>query len=337
MFFGEALIDFLNTNNQLVDGLSLGEFRQYPGGAPANAAVAYAKLGGAARFVGQVGADKFGDFLIESLARYQVDTSCVLKSNDAPTALAFVHLDADNERSFTFFRHNTADISLAPEQIDRTWFNQQKMLHICSNTLTTQHAYQTTQYMLAQASVHNMPISFDVNLRANLWPNQTVNIESVNAIVRLASIVKFAKEEFELLSQGNKDAYIKHCLAQRCRLLVITDGGKAIEYYGRDYQGCILPPHVNVVDTTAGGDGFIGALLYTLNLWQDLDVLLTNHQAIASCIRFASYGGAHAVTQAGAMPALANYKQILHRFLRDHSSKEPILEKLTEYQNNVVF
>lgn len=337
MFFGEALIDFLNTNTHMLDGLALGDYRQFPGGAPANAAVAYAKLGGAARFVGQVGNDKFGEFLITTLNRYNVDTSCVLTSANAPTALAFVHLDDNNDRSFTFFRHQTADVSLVPEQIERQWFSGQKMLHICSNMLTTPLAYQTTQYMLAQASLHQMTISFDVNLRANLWPDHQVDVTGVNAIVHLSHIVKFAKEEFELLCQGNKQGYIKHCLAQQCRLLIITDGGNQVEYYTRTSNGMISPPQVKVVDTTAGGDGFIGALLYTLNLWQDFDGLLDNNELIASCIRFSSYGGALAVTQAGAMPALANYKQILHHFLRDHTSDEPILKKLMEFQNNVVF
>lgn len=47
--FGEALIDFLNTGKQEDGPLTLNNYRQYPGGAPANAAVAVAKLGGKAQ------------------------------------------------------------------------------------------------------------------------------------------------------------------------------------------------------------------------------------------------------------------------------------------------
>ncbi len=71
--FGEALIDFLQTAESSVDGLMIPEYRQFPGGAPASVAVAFARLGGKARFAGQVGEDPFGRFLEGSLVHYGVD------------------------------------------------------------------------------------------------------------------------------------------------------------------------------------------------------------------------------------------------------------------------
>ncbi len=62
--FGEAVIDFLNTGQLREGEMSLNSFTQFPGGAPANAAVAVAKLGGEAVFAGQVGDDPFGHFLL---------------------------------------------------------------------------------------------------------------------------------------------------------------------------------------------------------------------------------------------------------------------------------
>lgn len=61
--FGEALIDFLHSGFDSENGIEIANFRQFPGGAPANAAVAFARLGGVARFAGQVGDDPFGNFL----------------------------------------------------------------------------------------------------------------------------------------------------------------------------------------------------------------------------------------------------------------------------------
>ena len=51
--FGEAVIDFLNTGQLREGEMSRNSFTQFPGGAPANAAVAVAK---------QVGDDPFGHF-----------------------------------------------------------------------------------------------------------------------------------------------------------------------------------------------------------------------------------------------------------------------------------
>ena len=96
---GELLIDFVcrNTNVSLVNG---SDFEK-AGGAPANVA-AITKLGGHATFMGQVGNDPFGEFLEQTLQRAQVDTSMLIK--DKQTTLAFVSIDQDGERDFTFMR-----------------------------------------------------------------------------------------------------------------------------------------------------------------------------------------------------------------------------------------
>src|SRR5437868_7004314 len=106
--FGEALIDFLAR-----PGAAPAEptaFLQFAGGAPANVAVAAARLGAHSAFVGMLGADMFGDFLLASLGEAGVDTSGIVRTAAAPTALAFVQLDADGERSFSFYRPPAADL-----------------------------------------------------------------------------------------------------------------------------------------------------------------------------------------------------------------------------------
>ena len=65
--FGEVLIDFLNTSSSSEGKIPFNNFTQYPGGAPANVAVAIAKLGGQSAFAGQVGDDAFGHFLLGAL------------------------------------------------------------------------------------------------------------------------------------------------------------------------------------------------------------------------------------------------------------------------------
>ncbi len=57
--FGEVLIDFLQDKTQP------GLFQRFAGGAPANVAVAVARLGGQSKFIGMLGKDMFGDFLLQ--------------------------------------------------------------------------------------------------------------------------------------------------------------------------------------------------------------------------------------------------------------------------------
>ncbi|WP_462172809.1 PfkB family carbohydrate kinase [Pseudoalteromonas xiamenensis] len=101
--FGEVLIDFLS------DGKTPESFTKYAGGAPANVAVAASKLGVKSAFCGMVGDDMFGHFLLDELERLGVDTQYCKMTNEAKTALAFVSLDQQGERSFSFYRPPAAD------------------------------------------------------------------------------------------------------------------------------------------------------------------------------------------------------------------------------------
>ncbi|RZA12511.1 MAG: hypothetical protein EOP93_21810, partial [Lysobacteraceae bacterium] len=100
--FGEALIDFLARPGDTPDAPRA--FLQFAGGAPANVAVAVARLGGDAQFIGMLGEDMFGDFLLGSLRDAGVGTGGVVRTGQANTALAFVALADDGERSFSFYR-----------------------------------------------------------------------------------------------------------------------------------------------------------------------------------------------------------------------------------------
>jgi hypothetical protein len=90
--FGEALID-LHAGDFDERGFAQ-QLRPFAGGAPANTAVAIARLGGHARFAGMLAQDRFGDFLLDSLQQAGVDTADVARTDAANTALAFITLDA---------------------------------------------------------------------------------------------------------------------------------------------------------------------------------------------------------------------------------------------------
>src|SRR5680860_218068 len=99
---GELLIDFV-AENQGSDLSKAEVFTKKPGGAPANVACAIAKLGGKSKFIGCVGSDPFGTFLLNVLEKNDVDTSLAQRSKTF-TTLAYVSIAADGERDFVFSR-----------------------------------------------------------------------------------------------------------------------------------------------------------------------------------------------------------------------------------------
>lgn len=111
---GEILIDF-TSQGKSEEGQRL--FAQNAGGAPANVAVAVARLGGKSAFIGKAGNDMHGRFLKEILKENKVDCYALILDEDYFTTLAFVDLKEDGEREFSFARKHGADKMLSTDDI----------------------------------------------------------------------------------------------------------------------------------------------------------------------------------------------------------------------------
>ena len=112
---GELLIDFTPVGIT-EDGRLL--FARNPGGAPANVAVQAHRAGVSAGFLGRVGKDMFGDFLVDTLERCGVETLGLSQDPDCATTLAFVQLSPEGDRDFSFYRNPGADTRLRYEDVD---------------------------------------------------------------------------------------------------------------------------------------------------------------------------------------------------------------------------
>ena len=169
--FGEALIDFLAQPDTAP--AAPRAFVQYAGGAPANVAVALARLGARACFAGMIGRDMFGDFIVDSLQHAGVDTRFVVRTDQAKTALAFVALDAEGERSFSFYRPPAADLLFRAEHFQAQCFHGSVAFHVCSNSLTESGIAEATLEGMHRARAAGALVSLDLNLRPMLWPTDT--------------------------------------------------------------------------------------------------------------------------------------------------------------------
>jgi fructokinase len=306
--FGEALIDFSPAVQAQDDAPRL--FAQHAGGAPANVAVAVARLGGSAEFIGMLGSDMFGDFLLRSLRDAGVGTRYVQRTEQAPTALAFVALDAQGERSFSFYRPPAADLLFRDTDLPDSAFQDAGFFHVCSNSMTEAAIAQTTFSTMQRARDAGVLLSFDMNLRPALWPRDSDPMPRLWRALRLADIVKLSREEFDVLagSGGGEAGVLRHLSQAKCRLLVITDGARPLRWYTSVSGGTLDSFSVTTVDSTAAGDAFTGGLLFamaTLGIDREsLTAFTADADALYRVLRFASACGAWAATQPGAFSAM---------------------------------
>ena len=314
--FGEALIDMLAQPPSTADAPRA--FLQFAGGAPANVSVAVARLGGNSYFTGMLSADMFGDFLLHSLQEAGVATDGVVRTDEARTALAFVALDARGERSFSFYRPPSADMLFRVPHFDQLGFDGMGIFHACSNCMTEGEIAQTTFEGMRRAGSAGAVVSFDMNLRPMLWPRGADPAPRLWQALALADVVKLSNEEFDWLcgSLGADGAAVIERLWQgRAQIVLITAGDRRLRWYTRGDTGEVPAFQVQVKDTTAAGDAFVGGLLYQLASWLDrgmtLHAFCHDFEAINDSLRFAAAAGALAVTRRGAFAAMPSLAEVL--------------------------
>ena len=165
---GEVVADIYR--GEPISDVELG-FVARPGGAPANVAVAASRLGSAAAFVGSVGEDLFGDFILRALESEGVETGGVSRQS-APTrtSLAFVEIAPDGDRAFTFYRTKpAADELLSAEDVTEKLIAGASFVNFGSIPLIREPARSATHRIARLAREHDVPVAFDVNFREHLW------------------------------------------------------------------------------------------------------------------------------------------------------------------------
>jgi fructokinase len=303
---GELLIDFV----ALEHGVSVGEaygFQKAPGGAPANVAVAVSRLGYEAAFLGQVGDDPFGHFLADVLSSEGVDIRGLRFSREARTPLAFVSLTADGERSFVFYRHPSADMLLRADEVALEVLVGKKFFHFGSITLIDDPVRSATLMAAQSAHSHGMLISYDPNLRLDLWPNADAARTGMMVGMNYAHIVKLSDEEVQFLTGGSD---ISPLWRSETQIIAVTHGSKGATLHTRKDKLDVPGFSVRTLDSTGAGDGFVaGMLCGILEFWG-------NHMAhLPEIARFANAVGALATTQLGAIPALPS-RTAVDRFIQ---------------------
>ena len=288
-------------------------FEQNPGGAPANALAVFAKFGEKAAFIGKVGNDMHGLFLKETMEKAGIDTKGMIISDKVFTTLAFVSLNEQGEREFSFARKPGADTCLMEQEVNVDIINDSKILHIGSLSLTDEPCRSATFYALQQAKDAGKIISYDPNYRALLWESVESAIAGMRSPLDYVDVMKISDEETKLLTDiEDPEGAAKALLAKGVSLVAVTLG-KDGAYVCTKEGGAVVPGFESkVVDTTGAGDSFWGGFLYQLAKSGKRPEEVTLEEAKT----FARFGNAVAslcVEKRGGIPAMPTMEQVTER------------------------
>jgi fructokinase len=308
---GEILIDFTPAG---VSDNGGALFEKNPGGAPANVAVCVSRLGGKSAFIGKAGQDMFGVFLESVLKEHNVDTRGFRFSREHNTTLAFVELDENGDRSFSFYRSPGADTTISAEEVDYELIKNSRIFHFGSLSLTNEPSRAATIEALRYAKQNRVTVSYDPNLRPAIWKNMEDAKNYISSVMGYADIVKISEEELVFLTgekdlgKGTYNLYTRYGTG----LILVTRGAKGAFYRFGDQTGERETfKGIKVVDTTGAGDAFFGGFLFSMTSRGIFNTVKLDSKTIEDMLVFSNAVASLCVSKKGAIPAMPKLGQVM--------------------------
>lgn len=260
---------------------------EYPGGKGANQAVAAARLGARTAMLGRVGEDAAADRLRTSLAEAGVDVTSVRATPGVPTGAAFITVDDVGENTIVVSPGANAQLSSADVEGH-------------SDLLASAHVC-LLQLEVADEVVAQAVRTTGGRVVLNPAPARALTTEVLAAV----DVLVPNESELALLAGRNQPPSDLDELAGLARSLtvptvVITLGARGALVVTDDHVDHLPAPEVDVVDTTAAGDTFCGALAAALVRGDD----------VVSAARWAVTAAALSVQREGAQPSIPNLDEM---------------------------
>jgi len=263
-----------------------GGFFTSPGGKGANQAVAAAKLGAGVTMLGRAGGDAFGARLIENLRSNGVNAEHIRATLEAPTGVAVILLHGGDN---CIIVDPGANALLTPEDIEEA---ERVIAGSDMLVLQLEIPLPAARRAMELARAHG------VKVLLNPAPAQRLPAD----FLALADILTPNESESEILTGIAEVPRAARALTDMgIAKVVVTLGGKGVLYCDGDkmFHRPALP--VQVVDTTAAGDSFTGALA----------VSLANGADFKDAVDFAQAVAALTVTRRGAQESLPRLDEVM--------------------------
>ena len=273
--FGEALVGYGTVEDDL---RTANQFTRFPGGADLNVAVGLTRLGVRTSWASVLGEDAHGDYLTDAID--QLGITPLVRRAAGPTALMFKAGGGDGDPEVLQVRHETAfaqhaDVLLTADVLA---FDGMDHLHLTGIVLGISPAARAAALTLLDAALKaGLSVSFDPNLRLNLWPDQQEMRTMINTVAARATVVMPGLAEGRLLTGANElDDIAQFYLQHGVHDVVIKLGAAGARGWTADGENAQSRSFtVTPIDTVGAGDGFaagyLAALLAGAGLQQRLD------------------------------------------------------------------
>lgn len=282
-------------------------FRKSVGGSPTNVAVAAAQYGHRAAVVTKVGTDALGDYVINRLGDWGVDTRYIGRDPNALTPVVLAALAPPEDPQIIFYRGSAApDTTVVTQDVPEAAIRDCQVLWMSEGALAQGSTAQASFDWLEMRGRHEgRETILDLDYRPSMWPDvQQARTAAQRAIANSSVVVGNRTECDMALGIDDPNAIVDRLLGQGVRIAIVKLGGGGVLLADENQRVHVDPLDIDVLCGLGAGDAFGGALVHGLLGGWDLERIG----------QFANGAGAYVATQltcADAMPDAATVEAVI--------------------------
>ena len=237
-------------------------------GAELNVAIGMKRLGHEVSYMTKLGRDPFGKRITNRMEEIGISTGHILFSDERPTGFMFKSMVAEGDPSIFYFRRGSAASTLSAEDVAALDLSGCALVHMTGITpALSDSAREAVLALAARTRGSGVKLSFDPNLRLQLWPDTEKMAECLNGIAEQADIfLPGVKEAKILMGEDDPEKIAAWYIARGTKTVVVKLGAKGAYYASASGESGYVPGfHVDrIVDTVGAGDGFAAGVLTAL-------------------------------------------------------------------------
>lgn len=236
-------------------------------GAEFNVAVGVARLGHRVTYMTKLGNDPFGKRIIHVLNENKIGNEFVVWSDTKKTGFMLKGRVSEGDPDIFYFRAGSAASTLSVEDVEKIRFDEFSHIHLTGILpALSESTRDAVNLMFDKARTFGLLITFDPNLRPQLWPSQDIMIKSINEMAAKADIVLPGTAEGKILMGSGDPKKINAFYRNLGAKVVITKLGSKGAYVTIPTEEYLVPGYTveKVVDTVGAGDGFAAGIITAL-------------------------------------------------------------------------
>ncbi len=231
-------------------------------GAETNVAIGLCRLGHTTAWLGRLGDDEFGRFVLSTARGEGVDMTHAAMDAAAPTGIMFKERASGMDSRVFYYRRGSAASRQDAADVPAAAFPGARWLHLTGITPALGEAPRRAVTRAVQLGrQHGLTISFDPNYRSRLW-SAAEAAPVLRELAGQADVLLVSDGEGELLFGATEpDAVATAALASGCRLVAVKRGEHGALVATREGRWTVTPIPVRVVEATGAGDAFAAGLI----------------------------------------------------------------------------